>query len=242
MILESYLWIGLAVLSGSFIQSTTGMGFGQIVGPVMGLLEPSLIPVVLLVLMLPLNGHIAWRERSSINWFGFKWITLGRIVGTAVGLTILIILPINFLGILLGVSIVFASVASLVAPVFSPGKAAFSCVGVLTGITETSTGVGGPMLALSFQHMSVATLRSSAAMCFVVGEVLSLLLLTISGYLNPAQIKPLFWLLPLLLLGMFLGERVHKSVNTYFLRRFVIAFAICSGVLLLLKSIMGILS
>ena len=168
---EIFGWLALAVAGGAFIQGSTGMGFALIVAPVLGILQPSLLPVGLLVLMLPLNAAVAWRERAAIDLMGTKWITLGRILGTFGGLWVLIVLPLNYLNILIGVSTIAASVATWLAPVFSPGKRAFVSTGVITGITETATGIGGPPLALVYQHMPVATLRASVALCFLIGEV-----------------------------------------------------------------------
>jgi hypothetical protein len=232
---ETFSWLALAVASGAFIQGSTGMGFALIVAPVLGILQPSLLPVGLLVLMLPLNAAVAWRERAAIDLMGTKWITLGRVLGTFGGLWVLIVLPLNYLNILIGVSTIAASVATWLAPVFSPGKRAFVSTGVITGITETATGIGGPPLALVYQHMPVATLRASVALCFLIGEVVSLVVLAGSGHLESSGITPMIWLLPALLAGMLLSHRVHKSINGRFLRNFVMVFAITSGVFVLLN-------
>nr|WP_067298282.1 sulfite exporter TauE/SafE family protein [Marinobacterium profundum] len=228
-------WLALAVASGAFIQGSTGMGFALIVAPVLGILQPSLLPVGLLVLMLPLNAAVAWRERDAIDLMGTKWITLGRVLGTFGGLWVLIVLPLNYLNILIGVSTIAASVATWLAPVFSPGKRAFVSTGVITGITETATGIGGPPLALVYQHMPVATLRASVALCFLIGEIVSLAVLAGSGHLESNRITPMLWLLPALLAGMLLSHWVHKSINGRFLRNFVMLFAITSGFFVLLN-------
>jgi uncharacterized membrane protein YfcA len=232
---EIFGWLALAVASGAFIQGSTGMGFALIVAPVLGILQPSLLPVGLLVLMLPLNAAVAWREREAIDLMGTKWITLGRVLGTFGGLWVLIVLPLNYLNILIGVSTIAASVATWLAPVFSPGKRAFVSTGVITGITETATGIGGPPLALVYQHMPVATLRASVALCFLIGEIVSLAVLAGSGHLESSGISPMLWLLPALLAGMLLSHLVHKSLNGRFLRNFVMVFAITSGFFVLLN-------
>lgn len=65
------------------MQGSTGLGFALLVAPVVGLFEPALLPVMLLVLMIPLNTYVAWRERSSLDRFGAGWITAGRVAGSA---------------------------------------------------------------------------------------------------------------------------------------------------------------
>lgn len=232
---DIFIWVALAVAGGAFIQGTTGMGFALIVAPVLGLLAPSLLPMSLLILMLPLNALIAWREREAIDLMGTKWISLGRVVGTFGGLWVLVVLPLSSLNILIGVSTIAASLVSWLAPAFSPGRKAFVSTGIITGITETATGIGGPPLALVYQHMPVATLRASVALCFLIGELVSLLVLAASGRLHSELLLPVGWMLPALAAGLILSQLVHKTVNARFLRQFVLVFALGSGVLVLLQ-------
>lgn len=70
-----------------------GVGFALVVSPVLALLAPSLLPGCVLLLMLPLNAYVAWRERSAIDRTGTAWITLGRCAGAGGGLVVLALLP-----------------------------------------------------------------------------------------------------------------------------------------------------
>ena len=81
--------MSLAVLVAAFVQGATGVGFALIAAPVIGLVRPELLPVCVLVLMLPLNLYVAWRERGAIDGTGARWITGGRVAGTAGGLWVL---------------------------------------------------------------------------------------------------------------------------------------------------------
>lgn len=227
--------IALAVACGALIQGTTGMGFALIVAPVMGLLAPESLPVSLLILMLPLNAAIAWRERAAIDFRGSSWITVGRFVGTFGGVWILFWLPLSQLNILIGLSTIAACLATWMAPSFVPGRRALISTGLITGITETATGVGGPPLALVYQHSPVATLRGSVALCFLVGEVISLVVLALGGHLHAAQVSPVLSLCLPLALGVLASHWARHFVNEARLRRFVLIFAFVSGSLLLLQ-------
>lgn len=85
--------IAATVVVAAFVQGTTGLGFALIVAPVIGLLKPELLPVCLLILMLPLNAYVAWRERAALDRSGFGWIMVGRVAGTFGGLWILRAVP-----------------------------------------------------------------------------------------------------------------------------------------------------
>ncbi|MHC3914665.1 sulfite exporter TauE/SafE family protein [Alcaligenes nematophilus] len=223
-----------AVLAGAFIQGASGMGFALIVVPVLALVHPEAIPGALLFLMLPLNAYVAWRERGAIDRSGAGWITLGRFAGTFAGLGILLVLSTYWLNQFVGISTLLAVLASVLAPSFTPGKKAFIATGLVTGITETATGIGGPPLALVYQHAPVATLRSTVALCFLVGEVISLAVLGISGALQWSHLSYAVLCLPALLLGMGLSSLVHHKLDQRRLRIGVLVFATVSGLAVML--------
>ncbi|MGO3869080.1 MAG: sulfite exporter TauE/SafE family protein [Alcaligenes sp.] len=223
-----------AVLAGAFIQGASGMGFALIVVPVLALVHPEAIPGALLFLMLPLNAYVAWRERGAIDRTGAGWITVGRFAGTFAGLGILLVLSTYWLNQFVGISTLLAVLASVLAPSFTPGKKAFIATGLVTGITETATGIGGPPLALVYQHAPVATLRSTVALCFLVGEVISLIVLGLSGALAWSHLSYAVLCLPALLLGMGLSSLVHHRLDQRRLRIGVLVFATVSGLAVML--------
>lgn len=225
----------LVVVVAAFVQGSTGLGFALIVAPVVGIFEPALLPVLLLVLMIPLNVYVAWRERRSVDRGGAGWITAGRLVGTLGGLWVLAVVPVSKLSLLIGISTVVAAVAALIAPSFSPGRLAFVSAGVVTGVTETSTGIGGPPLALVYQHRPAPVLRSTVALCFVVGELLSLALLAANGKVHASALHDALLLTPALVVGGLTSRWVHHRIDGPLMRGFVLAFAIVSGVVLLFR-------
>jgi uncharacterized membrane protein YfcA len=233
---DHLLWLSAAVALAAFVQGTMGVGFALILSPVVGLLEPALLPVGVLVLMLPLNAYVALRERRAIDRFGAGWITGGRVVGTGLGLWVLTALTANQLSVFVAVAILAAVAATLSVPAFTPGRAAFVAAGLITGVTETSTGVGGPPLALALQHQPAPTLRSTIAVCFFVGEVMSLLVLAASGRGHPSDFVSACLLLPALAAGAVLSRYLHERVNAGFMRGFVLVFATASALVLLRRA------
>lgn len=229
-----FVFIAVATGIAAFVQGAIGIGFALIVAPVMGFLRPDLLPVALLILMLPLNFYVGLREREAIDWKGVGWISLGRLPGTFIGLWILVIMTADSLNQLIGASTVIAVLAALFAPVFQPKPGACASVGIITGVTETATGVGGPPLALLYQHRPGPELRSTIACCFLVGEIISLIILAAAGKVNLEQLQWALYLLPPLLIGS-VGSRVtHHRIDAKRLRQGVLLFALVSGVILMI--------
>lgn len=236
MSVEVFAIVALTILIATFVQGSTGMGFAMISAPVLGLLQPSLIPVLLLVLMLPLNGYVAWREREHLDWRGLNWISVGRFGGTFIGLWILLLVSQQQLALLIGWATLAAAVVALLAPAFDPNRSGLTAVGFVTGITETSTGIGGPPLALAYQHKSGPVLRSTVASCFLVGEVISLIVLGFGGELELHTFMLSAALLPVVALGAFASKFVHHRLDGPIVRYLVLGFAIISGIAVILQA------
>ncbi|MCY1532929.1 Sulfite exporter TauE/SafE [compost metagenome] len=142
----------------------------------------------------------------------------------------------SHLSLFVGASTIAAALVTLMMPAFSPGRTAFVAAGLVTGVTETATGIGGPPLALVYQHQPAPTMRSTIALCFLVGELVSLATLMAAGRIDGSQLYAAALLLPALVVGAVLSRVVHRRINGRVLRIFVQVFAIVSGAALLLHS------
>lgn len=227
--------LAAVVAIAAFIQGSSGLGFGLIVTPVIGIVQASLLPVTTLVLMIALNAYIAFRDRGHIDRRGAAWITAGRLPATLGGLFLLATVPAAHLNVLIGAATVVASLASFAVPSFTPGPAALLGSGVVVGIVETATGVGGPPYALVYQHRPPHVLRSTVALCFLVGEVVSIALLQATGRVGAGQVEAALFLMPALALGATASHFVHHRISGPKVRLGVLAFALLSGIALLVK-------
>jgi len=236
MTLTAFLLIGLAIFIAAFVQGSSGMGFAMLSAPIISLFAPGLIPVMLLVLMIPLNVYVGWRERRAVDWRGVKLISIGRFAGTFLGLWILLAVNLHQLTMLIGWSTLIAAVVALLSPSFNLGRAGLAMVGLVTGVFETSTGIGGPPLALAYQHKKGPVLRSTVALCFLVGEVISLIVLALGGKVGAHTLVFSAEMLPFLALGSYASKFVHHRLDGPLLRYIVLGFASISGIVVILQA------
>jgi uncharacterized protein len=234
--MTSFALMMFAVAIAGLVQGAIGVGFALIVAPLAAALSPEMIPGSILILMLPLNAFVAWRERAHFDLSSAGWITLGRFGGTFVGLPILLVVSTPVLDIIVGASTVIAAIATKFAPVFAPSRTAYVGAGVITGVTETATGIGGPPLALVYQHHPAPTLRATIALCFLVGQLFSLAVLLVGGRLNLAQVSDVVLLMPALALGLLASGWAHRRLDTKRLRDALLVFAVVSGLLLIVQA------
>jgi uncharacterized membrane protein YfcA len=237
--ITSFGLIAAATMLAAFIQGATGVGFALLVAPVLAFVAPDLLPACLLALMIPLNVYVAWREWAAVDRSGAGWITAGRFFGTFGGLWVLTALTSSQLQILIGAAIILAAAVTLIAPSFKPGRRGFVAVGAVTGVTETATGIAGPPLALVYQHQAAATLRSTLALCFLLGQLMSLAILALAGRATAAQLGMALMLTPALVIGAVLSHMIHGRIGGSALRAFVLIFAAATGALLLVRNLIA---
>jgi hypothetical protein len=69
--LSTSFWVLVPTLAtAALVQGATGFGFALVVAPVVGFVDPTLLPAVLLLWLLPLNAYLVLRERHSIDAAG----------------------------------------------------------------------------------------------------------------------------------------------------------------------------
>jgi uncharacterized membrane protein YfcA len=73
-------------------------------------------------------------------------------------------------------------------------------------------------------------LRSTVAACFLVGEIISLAILAVSGKIASDQVSSALLLLPAVIVGALLSRLVHHRLNGKVMRYFVLGFALVSGI------------
>ena len=223
-----------SVFAGALIQGTLGVGFALVVVPVMAWLAPDLLPVAVLLLMLPINALVIAREHRHIHWGGIFWVSAGRFIGTFSGLWLLANASARNLDLLVGITLIATTILSLLAPPVASGRKTLTGAGLVTGITETATGIGGPPLALAYQHAVPQVMRPTIAVCMAIGQIFSLLMLSLGGLVSGTTLMGTVTLLPATALGLWLSRWTGPRLKGPALRYALLAFAFFSGVILLL--------
>ena len=229
----------VAVFAGAIIQGSIGFGFSLTAVPTLALVRPEAVPVTILCLAIPMTGFMALNERRAINVPAFAWITGGRIPGTVIGATLLAIVPDNSLARFLGIFIIAAVLASFVGPSFSPTRGAQLSGGVASGIMSTAAALGGPPLALVNQRSSGPKLRSTLALSFLVGILMSLTVLIVTNHVAVWHLFLALKLLPALILGLLTSHWIASLLDERWLRPAVLGFAAISGLFVLVLGSVG---
>ena len=142
----------VVVTIAATIQGAIGFGINLMVVPVLAVLIPGSVPGSMVLLSIPMTLTMLLREHQSIDWVGVRWIALGRLPGTAVGIAIVSVMPAAELSVIVGSAIVFGVVLSAIHPGIAVNRCHAFGAGTIAGITNTTASVDGPPLALLYQR------------------------------------------------------------------------------------------
>jgi len=238
--LDPWLAVGcmVVVFVGALVQSSIGIGLGLIASPILGLVDPEFVPVALLVAILPMTIAMAVRERESIDRTGIGWAIGGRVPGTIVGAWIAAQASHTTLAIVIAVVVLCAVIGSASGIHFAPTKRNLAISGAASGFGGTAAGIGGPPMALTYQHSDPATMRSTLALFFVVGIFISFTTLGIAGVIGRRELQLGLLLVPASLLGVWVSKYTAQRLPAERVRPLVLLLCAISAIILLLEAIL----
>ncbi|MGJ9412953.1 TSUP family transporter [Aeromicrobium sp. CF4.19] len=235
----AFVAIATGVLVGSLVQSVVGIGLGLTAAPVITLAAPQLMPGVMLILATTFPLVTLAREREDIDWRGLGWTVVPRVLGTVLGVWVVASVDERGLGIGVGLIVLAATVLTARTVVIPITRGTLSVAGFIGGVTGTASSIGGPPVALLYQHRPPRQIRTTLAVYFLVGSAISLVGLGIAGELRLDQLVVAACLLPVLLLGSLLSGPVRRAVAPSVIRPAVLVVCGTSAVVLLVRSILG---
>jgi uncharacterized membrane protein YfcA len=108
--------------------------------------------------------------------------------------------------------------------------------GFIGGVTGTATSIGGPPVALVYQHRPGPQIRANMAAYFVLGGVVSLVGLRLGGELSRHDLQVSVLLTPALLLGHALAGPLRRRLDAGHTRAAVLVVCAASAAALLVRS------
>jgi len=207
------------VLVAACLQGAIGFGLGLVAAPVMAIVAPELFPVTIIILAAALTATSSIVDRAGIDFRGTGWALLGRIPGTVIGTILVVALPPRGLSSIIGVTVLIGVLFSVIGWRPKPRRLTVTLAGLVSGITGTATGIGGPPMALVWQQSAAAVYRGTMGTFFLVGTVVSLIALAISGSIEASSVRGALWLLPAVAVGYALSRLVAKYMDHQRLKR-----------------------
>jgi uncharacterized protein len=226
-----------AVATGALVQGSIGFGLNLVAAPVLVLLDPRFVPVPVIVAALFVNLLLVARSRGENGWARVRWSMAGALPMCIVGAFAVAALDQRDLEITFAVLVLLGVASSLSG--FHPRRSApnLAVAGAAAGFMGTTTGVGGPPMALLFQHERGPLLRASLLRFFLFTSVVALIALTALGEVRASDLGLALVLLPGSLLGYLAAPHLTRRLDHGYVRHAVLAVSAVSSVLVLVRAL-----
>jgi len=238
MLIEPSLFIValFAVVAGSALQSMSGFGLAVIASPILVIINPNFLPAPILALGCILSLLNCIRYRQQLHFSNIKLALVARIPGSILGILLLALLPPIFFAVGFSLLIMLSVLLTYRRIDIHHCERNLVIAGFFSGLMGTTTSVGGPPIALVYQNSNLSTLRAELGLFFLIGTLVSLAMLFVSGNINYAQVELTLPLVPALFVGFFLSFYLDKYLGQRYLKPLIATISLTSCGIILLKA------
>jgi len=197
----------------SSVQAVLGMGFGLAAAPLLALLDPAFVPGPIVIIGLFSGIAAAWSERSAIDWSEVLQASVGRLLGVAAAMPLLVMLSTSrFFYLVFGLLVAVAVLLGVLGKALPRTRGWLWSMGSVSGFMGTVTGVGAPPIALLYLTQASHLARPTLAAFFAIGCGLSMLGLLSISQLGVQQFTVAAVMLPAMLIGTFAGRWLRNHL------------------------------
>ncbi len=239
MPLSVWLAASMVLTLAATLQGAVGFGMALVAAPFLALIDARLVPGPLIVTSTLLTILLSVRERDGMDGRAIGIALIGRVPGSLLGGLVLASVSRRDLGLLFGALILAGTALLAWSPPIRPTPAALTVAGFVSGIMGTSSGIGGPPMALLYQNEPGPRMRGTLAGYFTLGAVVSLIVLVRSGLFGLDELGDAAALCPPVLLGHALSKRAALWLDAGRTRLAVLTTTALAGTLLIVLRFVG---
>lgn len=237
--METILFFAI-ILVASILQTSTGFGFSILATPFLLLIfEPMEAIQINLLLSLVISGALITKILKDIDFEVLKRLIFGSVIGVPIGIMIFLLIDIN--KIKLGISLIILVLTIMLILRFrmKQNKERDLIVGGLSGSLTTSIGMPGPPLLLYFSGTDTQKekLRGTTLAFYLFIYLVSLIIQVVFVGTSKTVWVSSGIALPLVLIGLYLGQLLFKRINQNTFRIFTYVILLFTGLYLLFESL-----
>lgn len=237
MPLPQLILAGVVVAAGAVLQGSIGFGLGLLAVPLLLLIDARLVPAPLLLASGVLTILLTHRERHGVITRDLGWSLGGRFLGTLPALAVLTLVPADRLGLAFGALVLLGVTLSIGGWHLPPAPRVLLGAGALSGFMATIAAIGGPPMALVYQHESGPRIRGTLSAYFVVGVAISLTGLAAIGRFGWTEVVLAVLLLPGILAGFLVSRHTARQLDRGYMRPAVLIVSAASAVAVIAKQL-----
>ncbi len=235
MSVEHWIILSGVTFVAAVFRGAIGMGFALMVLPFYLWIDPTLVPSTVIMIGLLLSCVTVLRERDALDVKGLKFSVSGRMIGNLIAVLFLSCLTGRLFDWVVAMMILVAVAISLLPFSFQPKPRRLFGAGIASGVMGTISSLDGPPIALLYQHQKGEVIRATLGGYFVIGAVLSLVVLAFAGKVTADSLRYFVLLSPVALLGFNFSKFAIKFLKARSLRYSILAVSTVSAVLILMR-------
>ena len=229
-------WIALLfiVLAAAFTQGLTGFGYALVAAPLLLLImEPRSVVVLNIIVPSLVCLLIVVQSREQVRFKGMVPIAVASVFGVPLGGYVLLAISPEVLKLAIAALVVLFSIPLLLgySRRFKSERLLSVVTGFISGFLSSSTSLSGPpvILFLVNQGWQREVMRASLAAYFLLGSVVSLGWLALSGVVTGEMVLTSVCLLPASVIGFVIGALALPRVNSELYRRIAVIIVMGAG-------------
>jgi len=232
-----FVFFAIVVMLAGYVRGYGGFGFSMItVSGLALLLSPAIIIPAVLLLEIAASAYLIVGNWRKVAWRSLGWLSIGVLLGTPVGGWLLSILPENFLKIMIAAIVV--CLAGLLRAGYRPrqalGKSGTVATGLVSGVFNGSTALGGPPVVLFFFSSpgGVDISRASLIAFFLGTELVAIGTFAGMGLITMESVRLFFTALIPMGVGLAVGKRSFiQADQTVFRQKVMLYLMLLAGLL-----------
>jgi uncharacterized membrane protein YfcA len=223
------------------VRGLAGFGSGLIATPLLLMLLPlkTVVPLVVVLdyLASAVNGL---GDRQRIAWREILRLLPSALIGVVTAFWLLATVDARWLVKVLAILLIGFAVYQWRTPAaVRPAGGAWALpAGAFGGLIGTLFGTGGPFYVayLHGRQLDKSTFRATFSTVFLLDGANRIAGYALSGFFDWNFLAILLWLIPVMVVGLFVGRHLHTNVGQQTFRRGISVLLLLSGVVLLFKS------
>lgn len=226
-----YAFIAAAVLFGGVLRGISGFGFSlTLVVTLTFFLPPAEATALIFIWEISasiLHLPFVWKQ---VDWKALKWLCLGCVIGTPLGVLSLIVIPPAPMTIIINLTVIALSIVMLRGVTLKRNLTPLEVVGTgtVSGIINGASANGGPPVILLFfsSPAGAAVGRASLIAYFLFTDVFASAVFASQGMMGMQIVITALCYIPVLALGIWIGSKLFHRIDERTFKRFVIMLLI----------------
>lgn len=207
------------------VQGAIGFGMALIASPLLVLVDPALVPGPLMMSSLVLVTLVAVRDHVHTDFKTVRWAIVGNVVGASIGASVLAQLDAARYGVLFAAIVLLGVGLSLLGARIRVRRRSAVGAGLLGGFMATTAAIGGPPMALVYQHEGADSFRGTLATYFIASSVIGLTALFFAGRFRMPEVEFGLLLIPGQIAGFLLSNWLRRRLGDHSIRPYILGLS-----------------